>query len=110
MLCLGLLAASSPIAWIQLGALVAGAAGIAVVVQRRRLAGPRPQSIALTGQHAVHVVEAAGQRLVIGTGPGSAPSLLCRLDAPAEQTATVSEPRRSAVAVRPLPGPAADAR
>lgn len=108
MLCLGLLAASSPIAWIQLGALVAGAAGIAVVVQRRRAGGPRPQSIALTGQHAVHVVEAAGQRLVIGTGPGSAPSLLCRLDPP--EPTPAAEPRRSAVAVRPLPGPSADAR
>jgi len=98
MLCFGLLAASSPIAWIQLGALIAGAAGLAVVVRRRRAAGPRPQSIPLTGQHAVHVVDAGGERLVIGTGPGAAPSLLCRL-----------EPSPSPVAA-PLPSSTADAQ
>ena len=129
MLCLGLLAASSPTAWIQLGALVAGAAGFAVLVRRRRAAGPRPLSIPLTGQHSVHVVEAAGQRLVIGTGPGAAPSLLCRLDAaasapspagPSTGSSPVADPSaepsshpidgRAAVAVRPLPNSASLSR
>ena len=79
MLSMALLAASGGTGWIQLGAAVAAAAGLAVVMQRRRAAGPRPHSIPLTSQHAVHIVQAGEARLVIGTGPGAAPHLLYEL-------------------------------
>jgi len=38
-------------------------------------------SVALTGQHAVHVIELDGERMLIGTGPSGAPRLLARLPA-----------------------------
>jgi len=79
MLSMALLAASAGTGWIQLGAAVAAAAGLAVVMQRRRAAGPRPHSIPLTSQHAVHIVQAGGVQLVVGTGPGAAPHLLYEL-------------------------------
>jgi hypothetical protein len=44
----------------------------------RSLAGART-SVSLTGQHAVHVIELDGERLLIGTGPSGAPRLLSRL-------------------------------
>lgn len=44
-------------------------------------AGSSPSSIALTNQHAVHVVELEGRRLLIGTGPSGAPQLITELEA-----------------------------
>lgn len=38
------------------------------------------QTVALTGQHAIHVVEIAGRRLLVGTGPSGAPRVLVELD------------------------------
>ncbi|MEM6996828.1 MAG: hypothetical protein AAF721_40370 [Myxococcota bacterium] len=92
MLSLGLLAASASGTWIQLGALIAVGAGAVAMIKRRRLAGPRPQSIPLTSQHTVHVVEAAGVRLVVGTGPGAAPRLLCQLDDRTDPKPVVDRP------------------
>lgn len=37
------------------------------------------EMVALTGQHAVHVVEIAGRRLLVGTGPSGAPRVLAEL-------------------------------
>jgi hypothetical protein len=47
----------------------------------RRLRGGNAgrESVALTGQHAVHVVEIAGRRLLLGTGPSGAPRVLAEL-------------------------------
>lgn len=47
----------------------------------RRLRGPAGarRSVVLTAQHALHVVELDGERLLIGTGPSGAPRLLARL-------------------------------
>jgi hypothetical protein len=35
----------------------------------------------LTPQHQLHVVELAGRRLIVGTGPAGAPRLVCELPA-----------------------------
>lgn len=59
-----------------LGALLIGLSWLSK--RARSLAGART-SVALTGQHAVHVVELDGERLLIGTGPSGAPRLLTRL-------------------------------
>ena len=42
-------------------------------------AGQGRQTVALTGQHAIHVVEIAGRRMLIGTGPSGAPKVLAEL-------------------------------
>jgi hypothetical protein len=42
-------------------------------------AGQGRQTVALTGQHALHVVEVAGRRLLVGTGPSGAPRVLAEL-------------------------------
>jgi hypothetical protein len=44
-------------------------------------AGHGRQTVALTGQHAIHVVEIAGRRLLVGTGPSGAPRVLVELGA-----------------------------
>ena len=36
-------------------------------------------SVSRTGQHAVHVIESAGRRLLVGTGPSGAPRVLAEL-------------------------------
>ncbi len=63
--------------------------GVAWLTRRLRGggAGSRRQSVVLTGQHALHVVELDGERLLIGTGPSGSPRLLARmpkLESPAE--------------------------
>lgn len=40
--------------------------------------------IALTQQHALHLVEIEGRRLLVGTGPGEGPRLLGELEARSE--------------------------
>lgn len=65
----------------------------------RRLEGGslrrRDDRIALTGSHTIHVVEAGGLRMLIGTGPDSAPQLIAKLG------------ETEAPAVAPQPEPAA---
>ncbi len=56
-----------------------------------RLHGPRREGsskvIRLTAQDSVHVVSIDGRRLLVGTGSGGPPRLLCELgDAPLEST------------------------
>lgn len=79
MLAMGLLAGSVGGLWVQLGAIIAAGAGVYLLVQRRRLGGPRPTTIPLTAHHALHVVETGDIRIVVGTGPGAAPRLLYEL-------------------------------
>jgi flagellar biogenesis protein FliO len=54
---------------------------------------PGRLSIRLTAEHAVHVVEVGGSRLLIGTGPGGAPRLISQLEGPAPKVSEVSETR-----------------
>lgn len=75
------MAVGSGAALIQLGL------GLAVIVgglawTSRRVHGPRSSTrlVRLTPQDAVHVVEIDGRRLLVGTGAGGAPRLLCELD------------------------------
>jgi hypothetical protein len=62
----------------------------------RGRSGAGRQTVALTGQHAVHVVEIAGRRLLVGTGPSGAPRVLAELgevEAPAlDELAADPEP------------------
>jgi hypothetical protein len=58
-------------------------------------AGQGRQSVALTGQHAIHVVEIAGRRLLVGTGPSGAPRVLAELgevEAVVHEQPTVARP------------------
>lgn len=59
----------------------------------------------LTAQHSVHVIELEGERLVIGTGPASAPQLLCRL-APSSGRAASRVGRRADHEIARHTGPA----
>jgi hypothetical protein len=45
----------------------------------RRGPGSGPRTVRLTQAHAVHVVEIAGRRLLLGTGPSGAPRVLVEL-------------------------------
>lgn len=68
--------------------------GLALLNRRVRAQSKRADNgvMRLTQQHALHVVEVEGRRLLVGTGPGGAPSLVAELepasapvDAPVEQ-------------------------
>jgi hypothetical protein len=63
------------------GLLLGVAALLAVWGQTRRrgMGGAPRRTVPLGGGQALHVVELEGRRLVIGTGPGSAPRLLTEL-------------------------------
>lgn len=52
-----------------------------MVVANRRLkrSGAGPLAWTLTPQHRLHVVEVEGRRILVGTGPGAAPSLIAEL-------------------------------
>ena len=69
-----------------LGLLLAGLAVLGLWAQKRRTeaAGVQRRTIPLGGQHALHVVELEGRRLVVGTGPGAAPRLMTELSPLAE--------------------------
>ncbi|MCA9652483.1 MAG: hypothetical protein H6712_23325 [Myxococcales bacterium] len=66
-----------------LGLLAGAVALLALWARTRRLesSGVRRQTVSLGGQHALHVIELEGRRLVVGTGPGAAPRLLTELEA-----------------------------
>lgn len=68
---------------------LAGLFAVVVYASRRGANGPRAsrRTIRLGGAHELHVVEVDGQRLLVGTGPGSAPSLLRVLDGEGEAAA-----------------------
>ncbi|WP_146157772.1 flagellar biosynthetic protein FliO [Enhygromyxa salina] len=64
----------------------------------RRLRGGGPlgslasrERMVLTAQHTVQVIEIAGVRLLVGTGPSGAPAVLATLG-PVEQTASPPKP------------------
>ena len=58
-------------------ALLGGAVLLHVLVRRTPLG--RASTIRLTGSAALHVVEVDGRRLLVSTGPGSAPRLVAEL-------------------------------
>lgn len=68
---------------LTLWGLVLGAVAlVGLWAQGRRVLGGAAsrRTVSLGGGQALHVVELEGRRLVIGTGPGSAPRLLTELD------------------------------
>ena len=67
----------------------AGVLGVGVYLSKRltRKTGPVGRTIRLGAAHELHVVEVDGDRLLVGTSPGAAPSLLRVLD-PAEDLDT----------------------
>lgn len=75
-----MVAAGQALALVQLGLVLCVLLGGALWLRGR--GGPRGEatrSIRLSGEHAVHVIEVSGQRFLVGTGPGGAPSLLTEL-------------------------------
>ena len=97
---MSLVASAGPLGLVQLGALVLVLLGAVAWLRRRRLGvGPGPsQTIRLGPQHAVHVVVVSGRRLLVGTGPDGAPSLLGELDGPhAASDAAEPTPTRTPV-------------
>ncbi len=64
----------------QIGLLLLLGAGAVVWFGHRRCRGGPARTIPLTPQHAVHVVDLDGRRILLGTGPAGAPSLLCTLE------------------------------
>lgn len=79
-----------------LGLLLAGLALLGLWAQKRRTeaSGATRRTISLGGQHALHVVELEGRRLVVGTGPGAAPRLMTEL-APLAEVPTPAEAEAS---------------
>lgn len=75
-------------------ALILGGAAMALAVASRWVRGggrARDREVVrLTPQHQLHVVEVAGQRLIVGTGPGGAPRLVYALAAQGERPHAVS--------------------
>jgi hypothetical protein len=61
------------------GVVLLGLFAILSRLTRRLRGGGSGQTVALTGQHALHVVEIAGRRLLVGTGPSGAPRVLAEL-------------------------------
>ncbi len=80
------------------GAVLLGLLALLSLLSRRLRGGASGsrETVALTGQHAVHVVEIAGRRLLVGTGPSGAPRVLAELaevgPAPQAQEAPVEAP------------------
>lgn len=68
----------------SLGLVLAVMAGLGLWLQSRRRVGPGVVrgTVGLGGQHALHVVELDGRRLLVGTGPAAAPRLLTELAPP----------------------------
>ena len=63
---------------------------------RRVQGGPLGSSrarVALTNQHAVHLIELGGVRLLVGTGPSGAPQVLAQLGDSAAIEAEPDAPR-----------------
>jgi hypothetical protein len=91
-----LVAMSGPFVLVQLGLLLGLLVGTLVWLGRRARATEPGivQPIRLGAHHALHVVTLEDRRLLVGTGPGAAPQLICdlgerprerRSDAPARE-------------------------
>ncbi len=64
---------------VSLALILGGAALALAVISRFVRVGARARDcevVRLTPQHQLHVVEVAGQRLIVGTGPGGPPRLV----------------------------------
>jgi len=76
-----LLAIGGPFVLIQLGLLLGVLVGAITWLGRRSRANEPGivQPIRLGAHHALHIVTVEDRRLLVGTGPGAAPQLLCDL-------------------------------
>jgi len=76
-----LVAMSGPLVLVQLGLLLGVLVGTLVWLGRRARAGEPGivQPIRLGAHHALHIVTVEDRRLLVGTGPGAAPQLICDL-------------------------------
>lgn len=75
-----LLALVSGTWFLQVGGVVLALVGALAYLRRLRgQAATDGKTVMLTGQHALHVVELDGRRMVIGTGPSGAPRFVCDL-------------------------------
>ena len=76
-----LVAMSGPLVLVQLGLLLGVLVGTLVYLGRRARAGEPGivQPIRLGAHHALHIVTVEDRRLLVGTGPGAAPQLICDL-------------------------------
>lgn len=84
--------ATGPSGLLTLGLLALAAVGAWRFMERRAgRPGTPVRTIRLTHQHALHVVELDGRRLVIGTGPAAAPRLVDAGPAPEIATEITSE-------------------
>ena len=76
-----LVAMSGPLVLVQLGLLLGVLVGTLVFLGRRARAGEPGivQPIRLGAHHSLHIVTVEDRRLLVGTGPGAAPQLICDL-------------------------------
>lgn len=72
-----MLALGPAVTLIELGLLLATVAGL--VWWTRRTPASHGEAIRLSAEHAVHVVDVAGRRWLIGTGPAGPPALIAEL-------------------------------
>jgi flagellar biogenesis protein FliO len=54
-------------------------AGLSWLTRRIQAGGDSRVRVVLTNQHAVHLIEVGGKRLLVGTGPSGAPRVLAEL-------------------------------
>lgn len=62
-------------------------------LQSGSISGTRRERVSLTSQHAVHLVELGGVRLLVGTGPSGAPRVLAELEAGSAEVVEVQAHR-----------------
>ncbi len=104
---MALLAIQGAAALAQLGLVLLLGAGAMVWMGRVRRHSAGGRTIALTPQHAAHVVEVDGRRILLGTGPGGAPTFLCDLDASPPGDGRPTAPVDPAGPLEPVPRPVA---
>jgi hypothetical protein len=78
-----LLAAGARTVLLEVGLVLLALVVVLWALQRRARGAGRHRKgpvVALTPQHALHVVDIEGRRFLVGTGPTGAPRLLSKLD------------------------------
>lgn len=106
---MAIVAASQAVVLVELGLVLAALAGVLAWLGRRaRTVDPGVlRTIRLSPQHVVYVVVIEDRRLLLGAGPGSAPTLICDLT---EKPRGARETGVRADPARPAPPTASGAR